>query len=985
MISRKKKMSKILRKNSNGVKKRFNSKLKNKSKKSKKNKNNKSSIMKKKKSILRGGANINARISNPYSSFRRKSKKYREPINFGVFKNLQIRFPKLYEEIEISDSFVHIKYKGYYFIISLDKLSVDKLQYYINKGLTKSHLDNYLTMDENTIVLKILNTGGQYRTGSKDDFTDVYEDSNIAMISYEDNLKEMIEHNRFRTNVGIKSLSKVQVLNKSNKSNKLNISNISNISVLNEDISWLNKLQYDLNTKLNEGKNKIDLFLEKSITEEGKTDYKPRIFSCLDLNVDHSKIIIDKLIVDGEEYVIIGYPDRKMRPYLDLYNKNKEEFNKIHQEHKDKFMEYMAQIHNFIIPDKIDITSKTKLEDEIYKFYGKKVYFKTILTFYENLKNTKLSFEDFKNQFTELHKIYCNNLAKNCLNKPMMNINYVFLIFKKHSNGNYFPAVFNFRELTHKHHPILQRLEIVIKSVLPNRYDITVSVEEYKLWYSRYNYGFIFHIKTEYIHTMSNFQQQSYKYSTSITLEELIYMLSIKDLNLQNTNQSIDLKNLRIEYKKKDINFYKKNGVEIRGHFNNDKLIKTKDKCKVKTKQSQSIDKSINNLVLEQPLEIPIELFTNSNNKILLMYVETGSVYTFIYKNEINEINKIKLKSNLCSIYDKKILDNLLLSKSINFLDSFIKKLEDLNIVGFKSITLANSEFSESLNILDLPIYKIIEHKKLLSTDYSTIMQYNPLLIRKISKLPITDTIDLRYFFENSIFQITDLYPKLEIPNPYLIKSDFIYNILKNKFYQDSLKDFIKNFRIISEKIYIGDNTIISIDMIRASIANNSDLPIKQIYFNPKHFGYNLIELEEKNKSVIWIVPINSTKEKSIYEPKTYISEEEKYFISNIPKTIFLLHLTDLTDSHIELLEFINSINFNGRKCYANISSITPSQDCLHIHIIDDEYYKTNFSVFEQGSRLNLMVSLTNIINCLKLKSKYYNDFEVNMLIHQVH
>ena len=222
-------------------------------------------------------------------------------------------------------------------------------------------------------------------------------------------------------------------------------------------------------------------------------------------------------------------------------------------------------------------------------------------------------------------------------------------------------------------------------------------------------------------------------------------MLSIKDLNLQNTNQSIDLKNLRIEYKKKDINFYKKNGVEIRGHFNNDKLIKTKDKCKVKTKQSQSIDKSINNLVLEQPLEIPIELFTNSNNKILLMYVETGSVYTFIYKNEINEINKIKLKSNLCSIYDKKILDNLLLSKSINFLDSFIKKLEDLNIVGFKSITLANSEFSESLNILDLPIYKIIEHKKLLSTDYSTIMQYNPLLIRKISKLPITDTIDLRY------------------------------------------------------------------------------------------------------------------------------------------------------------------------------------------------------------------------------------------------
>ena len=33
------------------------------------------SIMKKKKSILRGGANINARISNPYSSFRRNNTK----------------------------------------------------------------------------------------------------------------------------------------------------------------------------------------------------------------------------------------------------------------------------------------------------------------------------------------------------------------------------------------------------------------------------------------------------------------------------------------------------------------------------------------------------------------------------------------------------------------------------------------------------------------------------------------------------------------------------------------------------------------------------------------------------------------------------------------------------------------------------------------------------------------------------------------------
>ena len=84
-------------------------------------------------------------------------------------------------------------------------------------------------------------------------------------------------------------------------------------------------------------------------------------------------------------------------------------------------------------------------------------------------------------------------------------------------------------------------------------------------------------------------------------------------------------------------------------------------------------------------------------------------------------------------------------------------------------------------------------------------------------------------------------------------------------------------------------------------------------------------------------------------------------------------------------MQFINNLNFGVSKCYINKGSITPTQAGLHIHILNEEDYKSTFAKLEQGNRLNSMVSVTFIINMLILNHEYYNKFKVESIIHQIH
>ena len=857
----------------------------------------------------------------------------------NVFNNPINNPNKEFELIEVTNTFFQIKYNYYtsegeykplFFFVNPDILSVDKLQYFINNQ--KLTINNNIQISENTITLKSLRSGGHYRTSGVFEtvlFKNVYEDSQISLVSYEDNLENLRNPKNGKYHINVMGI-------------EYDPPNSNKKSLIVEDIAWINEILLELSrvnptlNKQGENKTNLELFLEKSKTPEGKTDYNPRIFSCVDLDIDHSKIIIDNedLIVDGEEYVIVGYPKDTMRPYLDLYNKNKERFDGIYGVHKSEFMKYMAELHNNMYPNQdktIDTSSKEALEKEIYKFYGKKDYFDYIINLNKDIET------DLRPKFTELHKLYCNNLAKHCLNKPMMQIQYVFLIFKKNTDGNYIPAVFNFRELTHKHHPILQRLETVIKSVLPNRYGITDSeVEEYKLWYSHYNYGDVFHIKTEYFHTMSNIHQQAYKYPNSITLEELIYMLS---------TEGTDLKILRVEYQRKKVNFKLIDGIEQIFHEG------------LATQEGVNTTYKIH--IEPVPTEL-LDLSTFLNSNILLMFVQTGKLYTFVYKKD-DKFYIIKFKPSIYNI----------ITKIFDTLQKHILKAEFLT----KLLSSRNSEFIESIDISGIDLYEVIEHTLITNNNYSKLMQYNPLLVKQIMQTPLNTNIDIRYFFQNSIFQIKELYPQtITIPNPYLKKPLILYYILNTQVYKREHKIFILNYNNNNAYEY-EYNTQKDIDVKIKNYnkirTGETPIPIKRIFFNPNNCGYNLIQIDELTKNVIWVVPLNSTSIENINES------------INISK--YLGNITDLNFSHLTLLKFINSLNFNQRKCYINNISITPTQFCLHIHVIDKENYKTSFASFEQGGRLNSMIAISYIINVLNLNNNYFNNYKVNLITHEVH
>lgn len=861
---------------------------------------------------------------------------------------------KIFEVIEVTNTFFQIKYNYYndnneykplFFFVNPDILSVDKLQYFIDNDKIKiSDDDKKIQISENTIILKSLRAGGHYRTSGVSEtelFKSVYEDTQIPLVPYDTNLEYLLDKKYAKYYINVMGVEYDP--NPKNKSVE---------SKIVEDIAWIREIMIDLNEK-----KKLELFLEKYKTEEGKkTDYKPRIFRCVDLDVDHSKLIIEKYTTpldtneESEDYLIVGYPKDTMRPFLDLYNKNdknKAMFDEIYEKHKNDFMKYMAELHNVSNPDNtIDTSSNEILEKEIYKFYGKKDYFEYIIKLNKEKEST------LRPNLTELHKLYCNKLAETCLNKPMMQIQYIFLIFKKLNKGNkipvglkigdYVPAVFNFRELKHEHHPLLQKLEKVIKIILPYRYGITSSEsEEYKLFYSHYNYGDIFHIKTEYFHTMSNIQQQAYKYPNSITLEELIYMLSIPDVNLQN---------LRVDYQRKKVNFQKIDGKKQTFHEG------------LATRQGVNTQY---NFKIETLPPANINLSTFLKSQILLMFVQTGKLYTFIYKHE-NIFYIIKFKPSMYNIITK-IFDTL--TKHILNKEFMTKILSSRDFEFIEGIDIPNT----TDNNIDL--YEVIEHRPINKDDYSKIMQYNPLLVKQIMQTPLYTDIDIRYFFQNSIFQIKELYPQeIKIPNPYLKKPLMLYHILSTNVYKIEHTQFLSIYTNNKHYEYVyntPDNIDVKIKNYNKIRTGEIPIPIKRIFFNPNNCGYNLIQIDEVTKNVIWVVPLNATNVESINES------------INVSK--YLGNITDLNFSHIKLLKFINSLDFNGRKCYINNISITPTQFCLHIHVLDKENYKTSFASFEQGGRLNSMISISYIINVLNLYNDYFNNYKVSLITHEVH
>ena len=941
---------------------------------------------------------------------------------------------KMFELVEVTNTFFQLKYNYYndkneykplFFFVNPELLSVDKLQYFIDNDKIKlSDDDKSLQISENTITLKTLRAGGHYRTSGVFEtelFKNVYEDSQISLVPYEENLEYLLDTRNGKYYINVMDVKYDPPPNPKEKKVK---------SVIVEDIAWIREIMSELTkvnpslNKPNETKTNLELFLEKYKTEEGKTDYKPRIFSCVDLDIDHSKIIIEEVTIttlgedeESEEYVILGYPKDTMRPYLDLYNKNKGMFDEIYQKHKSNFMSSMAELHNNMNPsNQIDMG---QLTTEIHKFYDYESYYQYIENFYNNeilklgftkehineeffysnlnpdekkliqdtfIKIYGISYDpNFKNKFKEIQKAFYNELASKCLNKPIIQIQYIFLIFKKNTDGNYTPACFNFRELKHKHHSLLQRLETVIKTILSYRYGITSSEEEdYKLWYSHYNYGDIFHIKTEYVHTMSNIQQQAYKYNNSISLEELIYMLSIPN---------VDLINLRVNYQRKKVNFQIIDGIEQTFYegLSTYEGVNTKYKIHIET--------------IPTPTNLNLSTFLNST--ILLMFVQTGKVYTFVYKKD-GIFYIIKFKPSLYNIITK--IFNKLKEHILN--EVFMSKI--LNSRDF--------EFVEGINIPDIDLYEVLEHRLINSDDYKSIMRYNPLLVRtikKISNIPMNvninsngvknSTINSRYktsniniFFQSPLVDITK-YTNYNMitPNSYFKKPFIIRNSLNSQVYIEQFNIFINKIKsntnssiVISHYYSNNDNGKCNDDTINKTLnkdfeftlltIKHNSIKFNRIFFNYHNCRYNFIEICEETKSVVWVIPINATYDENIKEIND--NKKAELFIDNKLIPEFLGNFLYLNQNHIYMLEMlIELFNNKSQECFINISSIRSVQFCLHIQVLKKQMYKQTFAPLEQGLRLDKFISIINLINLIKLGNKYnyeyYNNYKCELII----
>ena len=840
-----------------------------------------------------------------------------------------------------------------YVYVSPLELRVDILQYAINsKSITISKSGNKWYLGFNKLFPSLIL---EYSTSEKDTrrsienddedrrgFFDAYEDKSTILLSQEKNI-ENFNSNIYENNIKIK--------NRLESDDKY------------KDITSIQNIEY-----------------VKQISDDLLND----IYTSCDLKDIDKKYIINELFiaVDGVEYRICGYPSHtKMRPYLDLLSKIKDDdlLEKIHNVHKEKYMEYIAELHNFIEEIKIKseteniipeteklkiitqetnkrIIDKTKLDDEIYKFYDTKKFYNNYTI--EHLK-TFISGQDddekkiFENKFIEMSNKYYNKLAKLYLNKPLMRIKYNFLIFKKDETGKYIPAIFNIREISNKHNGVFIKLREFINIYVPKIYNIT-NGEEYNFFYSYSVYGDFFYIKTEYLHVMSNLTDYSHTYKNSISLEEIIYMTTL--------NPSCNITDLKLNYQ------LKKNRIQTllqTKKLNNNTRKTTNTKSQSYTKKNiAQINIAHNNKILD----INPSLIYDAKTFILLMYQESYHKYTFIYKNN-NKFYILKINSNLKALTeDIKVKIKNKINKINNDNNNDNSKYINNNI--YNCINDNNIE----LNILynDYKnLFTIIKHSELSPSEYNILIKYNPLNILNISYLPKTENLNTSYYLTASLENNLDNSENRK--NLFKFKPDLVRNYLKTDFYNSGLQKYnlnnldnikcnnpelsnknMNHFKKFLTKVYTQetpDNTVL----------------IQCIYYNINNCGYNFIEIIDyfANQHTVYVIPIDEDPENQIITSSNY-----------------LCNFTHLNEKHINMLtELKNIYSIKNKLCFIHQDIFMPTFNCLHFHIIDDDNYIRKYPKYQFGTYILQDIYIDKLINNINLSKTYYYNYNIKLII----
>ena len=752
---------------------------------------------------------------------------------------------------------------------------------------------------------------------------------------------------------------------------------IGNKNIISENIGWVmqNALWLEKYLKIKTEDNRLTAQeLQNEIGEK---------YECDLFGLDEKYIIVDDTIINGEEYVICGYPDKNMKAIIINFwqeEKMRKMLDKVHQKQNDTFYKWFSNLFNKYIDEEIkekvikkkDITElqnyKITNNSELYKIY-KKQRQKFIIDYindrYEKLATTpeeKSIYDNFKIQYNTNIEAYFQEIATKYMNKIISYIKYIFIVYKKDKkNGNLIPFIFNIKELSNTHVPILERINKLIKNKLPSIFDIQEEYNtvdkyntpdynpdnEYKLFYTRYKYGKFFHIETEYLHTMTNVGYKAHIYKNSITLEEIQYASTIdipywKNIKFNYEVREHMLSNTTVKKQRSNNPIFR--SETVLDAYIKDRIDKNDDRYDIEINaknQSISIDSSRMKIEKkEQSLqnkEIKKTLETINLQKaiIILMYKNSNNNYTFIF------------------IYNNNFY-------SITFAPNL--KYEIDNIIN----KLHNNELHNG----NINIYKINECKQLDHEDYTTIFKYNPIILKQARQFSKdsngeNNNIDTSYFYDSNMLTPNNVpnYKTLIMPNLFIKSKPYLYlNNTKSIKYLLNYNEYKKTNKQKECLIEKYEEKFTNCEM---RLCNPEEIIINCIFYNVNNCNYDFLEFidNKDQKIVIYVFPHIGLPEK-----------ENELYIGNY------LNLDGNKPTTMLMLNAIRNMYSNENYvCFLHIT-ITPIFNTLHFHIVSNEHYKRIFPKKEMGGYMIQDMFIDDVINNLEINPNYYKNLNFNLL-----
>ena len=766
----------------------------------------------------------------------------------------------------------------------------------------------------------------------------------------------------------------------------------SNKNVITEDISWAMKNSLWLEKYL---KIKTE---DNSLTAQELKTHIDKAYDCDLSGLDEKYLIVEEFENkvenggDGETYIICGYPDKQMKEIILNFwqdEKMRAEFDKVHEDQKTTNNEWFINLFNAY--------KKTKYnKSQLYKLYISireinLTYLKNRYTEIYKSNQLDLEYQKFLKNFDNNINTYFQLIAEKYLPKLLTQIKYVFLSYKKANSNNLIPFIFNIKEVNKSHQSILKKIERLIKHVLPYRFSIIDYDEynktgkgkdkdsgfddEYKLWYSRYRYGKFFHIKTEYLHTISNISDKAHNYKNSITLEELIYScyLGYDPSNKDFTEGSLNIllpqkihytyfEKLKLSYeirkhllnktkkqvdkkvfKEVDKQINKKNikdcklisGInrseKVFCLYENDKLEKSKNKLK-------TVFYNKNNQKIYKDNKEYLNIFTKENYnsiKFILMIKTHHQEYHFVYIYK-GIFYKLSIESNIYNILDE----------IINEINNIHKDIKNNNIIKFTE----NSK-----------VYKVISNDILNEYDYKYIFEYCPYILKHMINNNELKT-DVSYYYKNELLNIDNIlnYNRINLPNLFKTTKPYLYeNFISSTKYIETYTSFNKNNKLINSNCEVINyeeafaNT--SCDM---HICNPNDVTINCVFLNLDNCGYDIIEIiaNDESKIVLFIIP------------------------SKIKTHKYLGNFLDLDETSIPMLKAIKKKYVNNNYLCFIHHTIILRYYTFHLHICPASNYKRIFPKYESGQFMLQDIFIDEIINNLESNKKFYFSLNYNII-----